>query len=546
MVRAKKPLPESAELVGRMILGMAPVSTGELRAALDLSDGEVSDGLRHLKRRKMVDGAEMSCRLPAVHRWWLTAPGLGCLGASEEQRSWHHPDGLSRLIYMELLRVEAVNSIATLYPAEDRKLARIQRYGRQPMCAVAEYRISNESPATLVFCWVPMLEPPQELYRRLEALPESMQALTVDAETGYRPGGLCLVAYDEWGASQAVTMACAVLSQWVPPANITAWYYTGGGWRVSTGKSVMNGEPPSELPPLLPPVNALRPVASEGKLGGLSLKKAIEPWAGRGGQTLYQLQTFVGMYPAIALSHLQAFVGEPPEGKDTNRRLRELLKLGRAKVAAESVIDKAKGSKKGRPLGIALRGHYGLRYDLTGAGRTNFTLGHEGSPRQLASRTEIRKIAADTWPDNHRGIEYELQAQFKEGESPVAPWWRTRVTLSNGVTINPDGVVLVRAPWGRSWNYLEVELSHDDPDAVGDRCGSYGSPNRLDGYGLLVVCASDRAERNFQAAGLKWSPTLKMLTTTLHRLKNGGGVFGAGVWSDYGTPTTLFPPDVAP
>ena len=548
MVRAKKPLPESAELVGRMILDMAPVSTGELRTALYLSDDEVSDGLRHLKGRKMVDGAEMSCLLPAVHRWWLTALGLDYFGASEEQRSWHRPAGLSRLIYMDLLRVEAVNSIAILYPAEDRKLARIQRYGRDPMCAVAEYRSSNESPATLVFCWVPMLESPQELYRRLEALPESMQALTVDAETEYRPGGLCLVADDEWDASQALTMACAILSRWVPPASITAWYYTGGGWRVSTGKSVLNGEPPSELPPLRPPVNALRPVASKGRLRGLSLKKAIETWAGRRGQTLFRLQTSLGMYPAISLSHLQAFAGEPPEGKDTNRRLRGLVKLRRAKVAAESVRNKAKGSGKGRPLGIARRGHYGLRYDLTGAGRSNFTLGHEGSPPQLASRTEIRNIAAETWPDVHRGIEYELQAHFKEKEGgcSVAPWWRTRITLSNGETINPDGVVLVRAPWGRSWNYLEVELSHDGPTAVEERCGRYGSPNRLDGYGLLVVGASDRAERNFREAGLQCSPPLKMLTTTLRRLKKGGGVFGAGVWSHYGTATSLFPPDVAP
>ena len=258
------------------------------------------------------------------------------------------------------------------------------------------------------------------------------------------------------------------------------------------------------------------------------------------------MQTFVGMYPAISLTHLQVFAGEPPEGRDTNRRLGGLLKLGQAKVAAESVSDKAKGSRKGVPLGIARRGQYGLRYDLTGAGRTTFTLGHGGSPQDLASRTEIKKITADTWPDEHRGIEYELQAQFKGGDCSVAPWWRTRITLSNGVTINPDGVVLVRAPWGRSWNYLEVELSHDDSTAVEERCGRYGSPNRLDGYGLLVVGASARAERNFQEAGVKCSPPLKMLTTTLHRLKKGGGVFGAGVWSDYGTATTLFPSDVAP
>ena len=222
------------------------------------------------------------------------------------------------------------------------------------------------------------------------------------------------------------------------------------------------------------------------------------------------------------------------------------MELGRAKVAAESASDKAKGLGKGVPLGIARRGQYGLRYDLTAAGRKTFTLGHGGSPKDLASRTEIKKITADTWPDGHRGIEYALQAQFDEGGCPVAPWWRTGITLSNGKTINPDGVVLVRAPWGRSWNYLEVELSHDGPTAVEDRCGRYGSPKRLDGYGLLVVCVSARAERNFQAAGLKCSPPMKMLTTTLRRLKKGGGVFGAGVWSHYGVATTLSPPDVAP
>ena len=278
MARTKYPLTECAERVGRMILAMVPVSTGELRAILDLSEKEVSNALLSLKRRNLVDGAELSCLLPSVHRWWLTALGLDYFRASEEQKSWHRPAGLSRLIYMELLRVEAVNSIATLYPAEDRKLARVQRYGREPMCAVAEYCSPNEPPATLVFCWVPMLETPQEMCRRLEALPESMQAQTVDAETEYRPGGLCLVADNEWGASQAVTMACAVLSWWVPPANITAWYYTGGGWRVSTGKSVLNGAPPSELPPLRPPINALRPVASEGEAEG--------PVAEKGDRTL--------------------------------------------------------------------------------------------------------------------------------------------------------------------------------------------------------------------------------------------------------------------
>lgn len=55
---------------------------------------------------------------------------------------------------------------------------------------------------------------------------------------------------------------------------------------------------------------------------------------------------------------------------------------------------------------------------------------------------------------------------------------------------------------------------------------------------MLVVCRNDRAERNFQVAGLKSSPPIRMLTATLRRLKE-VGVFGAGVWSYYGEPTTL-------
>lgn len=149
MVRSDKPLPEVAESVGRKILGMVLSSTEELRAILNLSDDEVSDGLRILKRRKFVAGAEVGCLLPGVHRWWLTPLGLDHFGASDEQRSWHSPAGLSRLIYHDLLKVEVVNSIAVRYLTKGRSLSRIQRCERQPMTAFAEYCSSGEPPATL-------------------------------------------------------------------------------------------------------------------------------------------------------------------------------------------------------------------------------------------------------------------------------------------------------------------------------------------------------------------------------------------------------------
>lgn len=295
-----------------------------------------------------------------------------------------------------------------------------------------------------------------------------MQAQAVDAEPEYRPGGLCLVAADEWGAAQALTMACAVLSRWVPPANITAWYYADGGWRVSTGTSVWDGKPPGELPPLFPPVNALRHADSIRKFQGLSQKTAIQRWAGRGWQTSFRLMTLMGLYGSISAAHLQSFAGEPSDGRDTKRRLKHLVKLKLAEVVAESTRAEAKRPGQGAPLTIARRSQNGRRYGLATAGRFTFALGHGGSTKDLASQTLVKTIKAEKWPEHHQDILYEVLAQFSERGCAVAPGWRSPVTLSDGRMINPDGVVLLRTPWARGWNYLEVELTHDYHEKVGD------------------------------------------------------------------------------
>ena len=102
-------------------------------------------------------------------------------------------------------------------------------------------------------------------------------------------------------------------------------------------------------------------------------------------------------------------------------------------------------------------------------------------------------------------------------------------------------MVLLETQRGREWCYLEYELSDRSYKAVKPRCDKYASEYRLDNNLLLVVCHDDRAERNFHVAGAAYSWELRMVTTTLRRLRD-DGVAGDSVWSNYGEPTTLAAP----
>ena len=228
------------------------------------------------------------------------------------------------------------------------------------------------------------------------------------------------------------------------------------------------------------------------------------------------------------------YQGEEPKDKETKARLKKLNELGLAKVAR----------KKGRAsrLRIAKRGRGADRYVLTKRGRAVFCLVHGGLPADLDSRTRTRGFTAEHWHFSHEDGLYETLAQFFEMGCSVAPGWRARVTLADGSHIYPDGIVLVETQWGRMWSYLEFELSDRSSKAVTERCERYCSVHRLDDRPLLVVCYDDRAERNFHLAGAaNQSSPLRMLTTTLRRLKD-AGVAGDGVWSYYGQATTITAP----
>lgn len=174
---------------------------------------------------------------------------------------------------------------------------------------------------------------------------------------------------------------------------------------------------------------------------------------------------------------------------------------------------------------------------------------HREGAEGVVSLTEIGRtwghlsegIIEDQWPYQHQDLVYEILGQLRAHGCAFAPGWMASTTLGDGRTsIDPDAVVQVQTPWGRTWCYLEVELSDRTENAVRPRCKKYGSESRRDALPLLVVCRDEQAEEAFQREALLAERAPRMLTTTLYWLR-AGGVFGTHVWSDYGTPFTLRP-----
>ena len=108
-----------------------------------------------------------------------------------------------------------------------------------------------------------------------------------------------MVAASEWGAARALTMAQAVLYEWVPLKRITGWHHSGDAWHMSDGWSLVDGTPPEGVPRFLPPVSALRPAASVRQLGRRRFDRLLGRvlWSGGAGRKRLELLTLVGEYP---------------------------------------------------------------------------------------------------------------------------------------------------------------------------------------------------------------------------------------------------------
>lgn len=549
-MRDGKQLPMRALQVGRRLLWTPLSSTSELRMDIGASPEQTKRGVGDLKRA----GFAASVEVGGVPRHWLTEPGLNYVMGPYAQGSWHGPGAVGNLLLYDLPQVEAVHAIARWYAKGGWILSRIQFFERQPMIAAVEYwRPDDVDPSYLTICRASMMETEAELFDRLAAVPAAMQAHCVEDGKRFRPAGLAIVADGEWDAVRGLSMACAVLSRWVPPTHITAWCHGADGWHVSDAESLRSGIPPREMPRLRDGIGYLFLTTSVRKLGKRTLTSILDHLrkAGRGWRKQISLLMLVAICPVGAVAHYQDLAGEPRDGTETRDRMKTLKRLGLVRVVTgKGRAVRRKRWPKGVPVTLSQRGQGGDRYAATTLGSVMVCYAHGGRPADLAKRTKQGRLwttlkdgsVVDRWPYQHEDIIYEFLGQVSQAGCPFAPGSQARTTLADGRRIDPDGVVLVYVPpWGRVWCYLEIELSDRSYSAVQPRGEKYGSPHRRDDRPVLVVCVDDVAEKNWRQVGQEFDPPLRMLTTTLSRLK-AGRVFGSGVWSYYGSPVTLTTP----
>ena len=273
---------------------------------------------------------------------------------------------------------------------------------------------------------------------------------------------------------------------------------------------------------------------------------------------MLELLTLVGEFPVGAVGQYRALAGEAAKGKQTEKRFRELEKLGLVEVCTKQVrAEASKRLRKGVPVTLSEIGQGADRYVLTRQGRSVFCHFHGGRPEDPPKRTKLGRLSTnvrdkrdrsivlrveDRWPYRHEDIIYELLAAFGKKGCLFAPGWQARTALADGKGIDPDGKVLVNSPLGRRWHNIEVELSDTSYGALKTRCAKYGSEHRRDDDPVLFICPDDRAERNLHRAAAELAPRPLILTATLRRLK-ARGVFGTCVWVEYGSPATLAAPD---
>ena len=554
------PLPKSAVALGRKLVKRVLPSGGQLRRATGLSRDQFQDGIRCLTNAGLVRSAEFGSLVRPVRRYWLSQEGLNHFGASEEEKTWHGDDAIGTLILYDMPKVEAVHAVADRYATGGRTISAVHFVEEWPLCAVVEITVPGEGrPALLVICWASTMDTQSKLFHRLEAIPEAMLQRTLTPDDQCFPAAMAVVGHSEWSVARALTMASVVLRKWIPPSHITAWYHRDDVWHMSDGRSATDGVPPGETPGLLPPIPLLRPVPNTRGLGNKRIDRLIPRllWSGRSGQKSLELLTLVGDFPVGAVGQYRALSGEAPRGKQTEKRFRELIRLGLVEVCTTQA--RAKASKRfprDMPVTLSEIGQGADRYVLSQTGRTAYSRMHGGHPYDLPQRTDLGRLhtevhdehdksivlrVEDRWPYQHEDIIYHVLAEFAEGGCPIAPGWQARTALARGRGIHPDGKVLIISPLGLRWHNIEVELSDTSYGALKPRCAKYNSSHRRDDDPVLFICPHDRAERNLHWATAELAPRPRIFTATLRRLKD-WGVFGDGAWVEYGTPVSLAAP----
>ena len=242
-----------------------------------------------------------------------------------------------------------------------------------------------------------------------------------------------------------------------------------------------------------------------------------------GTRDMARLLYAVAEWPAATVALARALLGEKPRGRRAQRALMRLTDLG-----------------------LLVRWKTGRvwRYRVTKSGMEIVAVCDRESVDGLWKRIQMDRWdkLGDAKTERRFGFhEYgvvDLATRFAEAGCRVVNGWREWVDMGEYGGIAPDAMIhLQSGPFGGGWHYVEYERSKTGSKALAKKLRGFDSPRRKNAWPLIMVCASQQAERNVQ----QWATQtgVQIATTTMARLRCNGAVGNAKCWLVHEQPVQL-------
>ena len=451
---------------------------------LHLPATEVEHGLQDLQAKgRLAFGLQDRSQIWSPPHRYVTARGLKDLGI--EGPTWH--EEANRSVFLP--RFPLINPFYAVTASLTPRLGEFQRLEWLTDAGLDAVPVFDKGWIGLM--WSGTFESDFHLQRRLESLPQRLNGLATTPERPW-PSTVVLVAEDSWQKEQAAQVAKRLF---LPPGFLQIWCPDEGAW---------------------PGIDHLSP--SRGDISQPVFRRDLGAWTWerRLEQAIYalpgnaiQIMLLIAEWRELSAPWIKAARHESEQGRTTQRALTALRKarlIGR------------RGSKRHYVYYPTARALEQLRLrDGIGA-----RLSKEDADRE---RERLRR--------HETGLK-DLVLPFIIAGNRTACGIRSWEDMGKeGGGIKPDAMILLLdTPFGPGWVYVEYELTAQSPDQVRGKLLGYGSDLRRDDFPVLVVCANDLAEANFRSAGRDLG--IRMLTTTVARLRQHGPLGNRECWSRYG------------
>ena len=570
------------QMVIRTLLLLPLASAAELAALIGQSPEGVFRTLKRLSGFGVITSVRLGCLVQPVERWAFTPLGRGEFSPSGTD--WQQPGCLARLL-------ERITSVEHLYAAAAR-IRDLGAFREWQWCdGVSLDAAVRYDHGWAVLFWVGLLRSESRLAELIETVGDDLETLAYD-DPHPRPGLLCFVVLRQWQVEMVIRVArrfgiedwvrvwCAEGNTWHGATDCLAsrgWIRQPAYRRTMSQRAWETRYANSLWAPayLRDPVRLVRrvwktimpnPRGDDDDARRLrALTKDLRDLYGdeetRKNMTPRQMilgvdrlrtaasiieavthdieQERPGAEAAALLRRVASFLKVPGRYKNLGHLLLLGTEFSGCTVAMGQVVLGEGPGDRGVQHTVALLRDFGLMSSWKDGKKSRFRVTREAfNLLATMDRTKWdepwRRLEMARWNNlgkvqKHEHGLLDLVGELMVAGYPVAPGWHAWEYLGDEGGIKPDAAVYLKdGPFGARWYHLEYELSARSLKRIRRKLRGFNSNRRENDWPLLVVCATDKAEKNFQEAATEMN--IALATTTVGRLRKFGATHKTECW----------------